>query len=240
MIIADNSFHLDRSRNATIQIFEHLRELIVSMVLAPGSVLPRRELCAYYGLSLSPVRDALLRLEDEYLVDIYPQHQTRVRCIDLGQARQIHLLRLSAELQIATVLAQRANPALGTVLLDLVKRQRSCLETRRVADLARLSTEFQHRMYTAAGMPDVRSILRSRSGNLDRLRMMHRPTRESVYLRLEQQGDLAMCIGDGAVEAARRAVENQLGSMLRLIDSLIGRYPDRQLPLDYLPDPVAA
>lgn len=73
-IAPDGAFRLDRSRNATLQVFEHLRELIVSLAIAPGTVLARPQLCEYFGLSQAPIREALLRLEEERLVDIYPQH----------------------------------------------------------------------------------------------------------------------------------------------------------------------
>jgi DNA-binding GntR family transcriptional regulator len=140
-------FRLDRSRNATVQVFEHLRELIVSLALKPGAVLARPQLCAFYGLSLSPVREALLRLEEEHLVDIYPQHQTRVRRIDLAQARQAHFLRLSVELEMACVLAKAPNPVLADALLALVERQRACLEAGDLAGFTQADMEFHRRMF---------------------------------------------------------------------------------------------
>jgi DNA-binding GntR family transcriptional regulator len=70
-------------------------------------VLARPVLCEYFQLSQSPIREALLRLEEERLVDIYPQHRTRLRPIDLAAARQAHFFRLSVELEMAWVLARR-------------------------------------------------------------------------------------------------------------------------------------
>lgn len=64
------------------------RAQIVGLTLKPGTVLARPALCDYFKLSQSPIREALLRLEEERLVDIYPQHQTRVRAIDLAAVRQ--------------------------------------------------------------------------------------------------------------------------------------------------------
>ena len=78
----------DRSRQAAPQVFEHLREKIMSMELVPGTVLSRQELQLQFGLSSTPIRDALLKLAEESLVEIFPQHATRVSPIDLDLARQ--------------------------------------------------------------------------------------------------------------------------------------------------------
>ncbi len=51
----------DRSRHAAPQVFELIRDKIVSLDLAPGTVLSRPELQASFGLSATPIRDALLR-----------------------------------------------------------------------------------------------------------------------------------------------------------------------------------
>src|SRR6266571_2831552 len=98
-------FRHDRSRHAAVQVSEHLRSMIISLGFKPGTVLPRQDLADYFGLSLTPIRDALMQLEKEGLVDIFPQSATVVRQIDVAAARQAHFLRLSVELEIADTLA---------------------------------------------------------------------------------------------------------------------------------------
>ena len=240
MNLADTPFRLDRSRNATVQVFEHLRELIVSLAVKPGTVLARPQLCAYYGLSLSPVREALLRLEEEHLVDIFPQHQTKVRCIDLAQARQAHFLRLSVELEMAWVLAKGRDPRLADALRDMVERQRACLEAGDLAGFTRVDMEFHRRMYEAAAIPDLWSLNRRRSGNLDRLRRLHLPMNGKAQSILAQHAQIADCIARGDAEAAQRMVRRHLSGTLSAIDALRARYPDLLLPADYQPAPIAA
>lgn len=239
MVLGDAPFRLDRSRNATVQVFEHLRGLIVSMAVQPGAVLARPQLCDYYGLSLSPVREALLRLEEEHLVDIYPQHQTRVRCIDLAQARQAHFLRLSVELEMAHVLAKEADPRLAAALYAMVERQRACLDAGDLAGFTEVDMEFHRRMFEAAAVPDLWLLNRSRSGNLDRLRRMHLPMNGKAQSILAQHAAIAECIGRGDVEAAQRTVRSHLSGTLNAIDALRERYPDLLLPVDYRPMPAA-
>src|SRR3954447_17115476 len=91
---------LDRSRLAAAQVFELLRERIISLELVPGTVLSRSALAEEFRLSSTPIRDALMRLEAERLVEVFPQHATVVSPIDLSLARQAHFLRRSVELEV--------------------------------------------------------------------------------------------------------------------------------------------
>ena len=67
-------------------MFERLRNMIIALELPPGSPLSRAELAGQFGVSSTPMRDALMRLEEEGLVDVFPQHATVVSRVDVGRA----------------------------------------------------------------------------------------------------------------------------------------------------------
>src|SRR3954451_2757909 len=64
-----------------------LRDAIVDGTLAPGERLRDAELCTWLGLSRTPVREALNRLEHDGLVESAPQRFTRVAPLDRRAAR---------------------------------------------------------------------------------------------------------------------------------------------------------
>src|SRR6476469_7383958 len=103
---------LDRDRQAAPQVFERLRGMIITLALPPGSALSRAELAAQFGVSSTPIRDALMRLEEEGLVDVFPQYATVVSRIDVRLAQQAHFLRQAVELEIVRGLAIRHDEAL--------------------------------------------------------------------------------------------------------------------------------
>lgn len=228
-------FQLDRTRNATVQVFEHLRELIVTLAIKPGTVLPRGQLADYFNLSLTPIREALSRLEEERLVEIYPQHQTRVGSIDLASARQAHFFRLSVELEIAHVLAENANPALAKRLLDILGRQRACLDSGDLENFTRVDLEFHQTMYNEVQLPELWAMMRSSSGNLDRLRRLHLPLNGKAQSILQQHTEIAHCIGEGDAIKAQSCVRRHLSGTLVVLNALKEKYPDNVLPEDYSP-----
>src|SRR5689334_25378391 len=119
---------LDRDRQAAPQVFERLRGMIISLALPPGSALSRAELAAQFGVSSTPIRDALMRLEEEGLVDVFPQYATVVSRVDVRLAQQAHFLRQALELEIVRVLALKPDEALVTELNATIARQQQFLK----------------------------------------------------------------------------------------------------------------
>jgi DNA-binding GntR family transcriptional regulator len=212
-------------------VYEHLRELIVTLVLEPGTPLSRTQVAECLSLSPMPVRDALSRLEKEGLVEIFPQHLTRVRGIDLDSARQIHVLRLSVELEIVHGLAKTPNPEVAKLLQAAVTKQRACLEAEDLSAFIMFDQEFHKVMYDAAQLMSVWHMIRSASGNLDRLRRLHVPLNGKAQSVLEQHGGIARAIAEGDPAVAQAWVRNHLSGTLAELNSLRERYPDYMLPI---------
>src|SRR4051794_41529775 len=114
---------LERGRQAAPQVFERLRESILSLELTPGTTLSRTTLAAQFGVSSTPIRDALMRLEEEGLVDVFPQYATVVSRVDVRLAQQAHFLRQAVELEIVRALAISHDSALSAELNAAIARQ---------------------------------------------------------------------------------------------------------------------
>jgi DNA-binding GntR family transcriptional regulator len=234
------SFRLDRSRSAASQVYEHLRELIVTLALEPGTPLSRTQVAESLDLSPMPVRDALSRLEKEGLVEIFPQHLTRVRGIDLDSARQAHVLRLSVELEIVYGLAKKADAQIVKSLLAAVTKQRACLEADDLGGFILFDQEFHKTMYGAAQLMSVWHMIRGASGNLDRLRRLHVPINGKAQAVLEEHAGIARAIAEGDPAGAQVWVRRHLSGTLTELNSLRERYPDYILPMSDFIDRVPA
>lgn len=223
-------FTLDRSRHAAVQVYEFLREEIVSLALKPGAVLSRGELSAYFDLSVTPIRDALMRLEEEGLVDIFPQHATRVRGINIDSARQAHFLRLALELEIVHTLAAQSDPALVQALRKLVGEQQTALKERDFAGFRRADQAFHRQLYSAAKVEELWRLMRGHSGNMDRLRHLHLPLNNKAESVLEDHSDIVEAIGRADAAGAEAAVRRHLSGRLSELDALRGQFPDYWMP----------
>lgn len=217
-------FNLDRTRHAAPQIFEHLRELIISMSLTPGTVLSRADLAMQYNISQTPVRDALIRLSEEGLVDVYPQHATVVSRIDVNLAQEAHFLRLSVEMEIARTLASAAGPALIERLRLLVSRQRSALGEEDLPAFTLADQAFHRQMYEAAKVPHLYALVRRHSGHLDRLRSLHLPAPGKALSVLADHDAIVDAIAGGDTSLAEQSVRRHLSGTLANVEEIRMRY----------------
>jgi GntR family transcriptional regulator, rspAB operon transcriptional repressor len=227
---APGSFRLDRMRNASAQVFDHLRERIISLDLKPGVQLQRDELAAYFDLSSTPVRDALTRLGEEGLVDIVPKQSTAVRAIDVESARQAHFLRLSLELEIVHMLAQAPDRQLVMTLENIVSQQALALSHRDFASFSRTDQMFHRQMFAAARAETLWHWMRRQSGQLDRLRHLHLPIKDKAENVLADHASIVAAIADGDPKGAQRSVRKHLSGTLTQLDTIRAEHPDWLLP----------
>jgi DNA-binding GntR family transcriptional regulator len=207
-------------------VLDHLRERIVALDLPPGMVLSRADLAAMYGVSQTPVRDALMRLEEEGLVDVYPQHKTVVSRIDIHSAQQAHFLRRAIELEIARVLATSPDIDLVRRLRAAIARQRAALASADFGGLAAEDQSFHREMYAAAGVPQLWDEVRRRSGHIDRLRRLHLPVEGKGEAIVRDHTRIVDAIARGDAEAAQRRVREHLSGTLSQLDAIRSRHPE--------------
>jgi DNA-binding GntR family transcriptional regulator len=217
---------LDRSRQAAPQVFEQLRETIISLELAPGTVLSRAELAERFGVSQTPIRDALLRLGEEGLVDIFPQHATVVSRIDIPSARQAHFLRLALEMEIVRTLAGRADEALLAKLRSQVDVQAALAGSQAYREFIDADRAFHRLMYDAAGVPALHDLVRRLSGHVDRLRLLHLPTAGKARTIVRDHRRIVDALAAGDAEAAQAGLRDHLSGTLAKVDDIRARHPD--------------
>ncbi|GAB4368864.1 MAG: GntR family transcriptional regulator [Spirochaetales bacterium] len=89
------------------QVYRRIKERIISCEMLPGSVVSEDLLATEFGTSRTPIREALLRLQREHLIDIYPRQGTFVSSISLQDIYEIYQIRLMLEPRIARVSCKR-------------------------------------------------------------------------------------------------------------------------------------
>jgi DNA-binding GntR family transcriptional regulator len=217
---------LDRTRLAAPQVLEKLRDAILSLDLVPGTVLARQELADHFGVSQTPVREALLRLSEEGLVDVFPQHATLVSRIDIAAARQAHFLRRSIELELVHQLALEAPAGLVEQMKATIAQQAALSAAQRYGDFVGADRAFHRLMYEAGGVPDLWELVGRVSGHVDRLRRLHLPTAGKTEAILRDHRAIVRGIEGKDPAAAQAALRKHLSGTLSAVDEICRQYPD--------------
>ncbi|MEW6123595.1 MAG: GntR family transcriptional regulator [Pseudomonadota bacterium] len=217
----------DRSRQAAPQVLDYLREQIVTLRLPPGTTLPRAALQDLFGVSSTPVRDALMRLEEERLVEVFPQHATRVSSIDLGQARRTQFLRRAIEQEAVRLLCARADRAADVAALEqVIARQGAFLAA---GDLEAFDGEdraFHATLCDLVEAGEVWALVRRSSGHIDRLRRLNLPLAGKAPQIIRDHEAIVAGIAAGDAAAAQAAVRDHLSRSLASADGMRKDRPD--------------
>jgi GntR family transcriptional regulator, rspAB operon transcriptional repressor len=219
-------FVLDRTRSAAAQVLEYLRENIINLNLKPATPLDRQVLAEQFNLSQTPIRDALLRLEEEGLVDIYPQRATVVRRIDIKSAQRAQFLRQSVELEVVRALASSPSQELVSRLSGILSQQANALELFDFPRFVWADHTFHRMMYEAAGVEPLWHVVRRLSGNLDRLRNLHVPMPGKAANIIVQHQRILDTVAKGNVAEAEQAVRSHLTGTLNHLDVIRTQYSD--------------
>ena len=89
------------------QAYFRIRELIVSLELAPGSIVDERELMTRLGIGRTPVREALRLLARESLVEVHPRRGIFVSAVEVGHLAALSEVRATLESLAARLAAER-------------------------------------------------------------------------------------------------------------------------------------
>jgi DNA-binding GntR family transcriptional regulator len=115
----------DEAETLGVQVYDTLRDEIITGAMRPGTRLVRRTLSKRLGVSPIPVGEALLRLEIDGLVESRPLHGSRVREVTLEEMRDDGLLREAIECQAARLCAVHASDAdLGRLMNEAERLDR--------------------------------------------------------------------------------------------------------------------
>ena len=105
-----------------------IRELIVTLELPPGAVVCEPELTERLGIGRTPVREALRRLAQERLVEVFPRRGMFVTKVDVRDLARLCEVRLALEPEAARLAAERATQTdlaeLREVLAELDSRRK--------------------------------------------------------------------------------------------------------------------
>jgi len=148
---------LERPLLLTDIVCERVRTAIVQGELKLGEQVSEAQLATWLGVSKTPVRESLLRLKSEGLVDIQPQRGSFVFRPDAKQVNQLCLYRAMTE-TAALRSAMENNRA------DLLNGMKDCVDEMHQAEaiadlkaLARIDMEFHNQFFLHCDDPYIRS-----------------------------------------------------------------------------------
>ncbi len=212
--------------SAAGRVYSRLRERIISLDLLPDTVLSRANIAKEHGVSQSPVREAIQKLEQEGLVVSYPQSKTLVTKINVDHARETQVLRVSVELEVTKTLARKQSPELLLPSSRILRMQKMTGEDSDISEFTALDRLFHLSLFQAVGVPALWHLISGRSGHIDRLRRLNLPDPGKMSAVLESHERILSAIAEGDLQLVEKNVREHLSGTLASLPAIMDSYPE--------------
>ena len=218
---------LDTEESLVSQIYHILWNAITTLQILPGQLISEKEIAAALNASKTPVREALIRLEDVGLVVVIPKSGTYVTSIRIDAYIEGCFTRLQLETGAVRRAAARRGVELHVIQLEsILEKQSAALDKEDYVAFATLDEALHEAFFVAAGLHGVWHFQQKTQADVNRVRHLKRFSgiRRGPQV-LEQHIVIVDAIKAGDVDAAGDALVAHIGSLESEIEKLTS-YPE--------------
>lgn len=192
-------------RTSVDDVFEHLRDEILSMRLRPGDKISEAEIATRFGVSRQPVRDAFSRLANLDLLLIRPQRATVVKRFSMREIVKSRFVRAAVETEVLRRAAANCD-AMGIKKLErALAEQENAIDEKDLEAFGQLDYEFHKTLCLIAKANFAFDVIMAEKTKVDRLCMLGLSKEERMPELIADHRAIADAIGkndaDKAVEA---------------------------------------
>jgi DNA-binding GntR family transcriptional regulator len=197
------------SKTKNVAVYNKLRQSIIKGKLKPGQKVVMAELAKGFGLSETPVREAIRRLESEGYIDFTPHMGAIVTKIDEGELVEIYLIRIALE-ELATRLA---SPHITEKDIDFLNKKNREMEMAiqqgRYENLAAMNKAFHLRIYKAAPFPRLYKMICDLWDTFERWPSVFSYVPERAAASVEEHKKIIQALRERDMEQADRLIKEQ-------------------------------
>ena len=203
------------------QLVDQLRERIVRWEYPPGHRITEEDLCQEFGVSRSPVREALKVLVANGFVEQLPRRGYAVRQLKIREIEELYEVRLALEQLVVERLAERDDPGAG---LDALRENWSRLTDGQApssTDLARLDEAFHEGLARILGNITLVNQLQMINERLLIFRTIDFESPQRVEETCRQHLAVLDRIAAGDPEGARAAIRRNIDDGCIIVESAL-------------------
>ena len=213
-----------RSRSTGHTVFTELRRRVITLELAPGALLSENELASELGISRTPIRDALMLLSQEGLVQIFPRIGSFVSRVDPQRVADAQFLREAVELASMHDVPPEPDAEMTRQLRDNLAQQR--VVEGDFEQFFQLDELFHHGLMRLAGHEGTWPSVVAAKGHLDRARRLGLNEVGTVGVFVQQHTDVLDALLRGGAAEAQPLMRTHLRTIFDDIERVRARSPE--------------
>ncbi len=214
------------------RVYRELRRRIRELTLPPGAPLRKEEIALEMGVSRAPVSEAIARLADEALVDVFPQHGSFVAPIRAEDVRESLFIRTALEIEAIRRVTQAADADLMAQLEENLAAEEKALKANDLTTFYELDEALHALIFASLQAPRALRLLDAARAPLDRPRRLGLPEAGRPEATFAEHRRMIDAIASGDPEFAAAAMRAHLAqvsrSVERELEHIEAQAPDRR------------
>ena len=202
--------------------YEQLRRWILSGRLKPGEKLDQAWLATHMGVSRTPLRQAMLRLASERLIDAEPHRSAVVAPLSLIEIEDLYQSRRALESMLAEAGVTRLTESTIRQMQDVIEMQERAVKAGDPDRFTELDREFHFALYRAAGYARAYDLIQGLRDSSERYVRFYAIYKDGAAESLgEHRRILQFCI-DRDIAGVRHEVEHHVIHGLDTLRTIAG------------------
>jgi len=213
-------------RSIADTIHHKLRQDIVSLALVPGLPISEQDLALAEGVSRTPVREAILHLAKERLVEVVPKSGTFVARIPLSALPEAIVARRALEGVTVRAAARHATADQMADMYSHLDHQTKVCEAGDKAAFHRADEAFHAAIARIGRYPGLWDLVQQVKVHVDRYRQLTLPIKGRMEMVIEEHRALLEAMEAGDTDLAGARMEDHLGKLQLEISVIRDMWPD--------------
>jgi DNA-binding GntR family transcriptional regulator len=212
-------------RSAQDSVYTALRKSIINLNLLPGTVISEKEISLRFKVSRTPVRESIIHLSTDGLIQVFPQKETLVSQIDYARVEQEYFLRESLESAVLESLITKSTPPDFTNLYALIEKQTEAANRREYVNFLVYDDAFHRIFFETAGQELSWQVLESMGGHYYRVRLLSTWLNGIHKTIIGEHKNLITALKKKELAKAKAALDMHLHKLPIEIKELQEKYP---------------
>lgn len=203
-----------------VQVFETVREEIVSGALPPNTQLSEAELSERLGVSRTPVREALIKLSEDGLVRVVPQVGSFVAPISIDSVREAQFIRENLECALIVDAANKIDAASLRRMRDNIDQQDRAARDSDWNQFYGLDESLHAMLAAVSGHVQAWRVISQSKVHMDRVRHVSFRMPDHMAKLITQHTAIVDAVASGDAGSAQKALRGHLREIFATVEKL--------------------
>ncbi len=213
--------------NMRSDAYNEIKYRIIHFDYIPGQKISEKTISSELNLGRTPVREAIIRIERESLIEVIPQSGTYITRIDMADAKDARFVRNCIEPSIMLDAAVKMTATAKATLEENLKSQAKTAKNNEPDNFFDLDQDFHHEFYKVVNKDTVWDWLQINNTQLNRFRRLRLKESELDWnTLLDQHQQIYNAVLEQNIDDLNFLVTQHLHLMLLEKQKVLDAYPD--------------